>query len=135
MKKILILMALIALTLPALGQNILTSTLTWNTVSSFDAQTGRKNVEDGQIVTHQHSSIDWNNADGSLKRSFTVNDVTGSWTDVSNEGEIIYEVDTTDGHKGNVYFRKSADGIIVRLVLNTAAEPEVFELTVSTVTQ
>src|SRR5262249_13377875 len=82
------------------AQKITTNTIRWNSVSTFNAASGEKNMEN-TTVTSYTDHIEWSAADGSLKYSVKILETNGSWPNISTNGQIIYEIDN-QGKGGTV---------------------------------
>jgi hypothetical protein len=126
----LILVLLLILSIHAIGQNIVSSTVAWSTSKTFNVNSGEMTPVANQLISYRQDSVNWKDASGNLKYSFLVNEVTGAWTDITASGEVIYEV-SSGGYKGNIYFTRTAAGILIRIFLLTATDPVIYELTVN----
>lgn len=111
------------------GQNILTTTIRWNGVSTFNINTGETLTENTSVVSYP-DHIEWKGADGSVKYTFSILEMNGSWTNTSRIGQVTFEVDK-QGQRGTVQFKKDATGIKIRLMLLTDEAPEMYELTIA----
>jgi hypothetical protein len=72
--------------------------------------------------------------DDSIKYTFIVLEVNGQWSDVKNSGNVLYEVES-NGRQGTVEFIRQDGTIYIRITLLKPAEnPDIFRLSVSTIT-
>jgi hypothetical protein len=136
MNKKIFLSVLFVLTGVALrAQNITTENLVWHVSYIDDVNTGeRTQSENEKLVTFDSDRIEWRNANGSIKHSYTINNVGGSWSNVSNNGSIVYQF--TDGDQlGTVTFERIKNEIMVRLLLGKDdALPEIYEIKIVKIT-
>ncbi|HEY9049624.1 MAG TPA: hypothetical protein VIN08_27190 [Ohtaekwangia sp.] len=134
MKKMLFLVIVL---IPCLlqAQNITTTTLAWQASSVTDSNTGNILSAGGdKIISHSNTSVEWQDAQGNVKYTYAVNTVNGSWSNVSNNGSIIYQV-TTGGNSGTITFTKSGSETTVRiLVLEGEDIPDMYEFKISSLT-
>ena len=136
MNKKIFLSVLFVLTGVALrAQNITTENLLWHVSYIDDVNIGeRTQSENEKLVTFGSDRIEWRNADGSIKHSYTINNVGGSWSNVSNNGSIVYQF--TDGDQlGTVTFERIKNEIMVRVLLGKDdALPEIYEIKIVKIT-
>jgi hypothetical protein len=117
------------------AQNITTENLVWHVSYIDDVNTGeRTQSENEKLVTFGSDRIEWRNANGSIKHSYTINNVGGSWSNVSNNGSIVYQF--TDGDQlGTVTFERIKNEIMVRVLLGKDdALPEIYEIKIVKIT-
>ena len=110
-------------------QSIASSTISWSTTKTFNVTTGETSPESSQLISYQQSKVEWKAESGALKYSFNVTGTSGSWADVSQDGEIIYKVRNAD-FNGNIYFSKIGTDIRIRIIIQNGADPVVYDLTV-----
>lgn len=116
----------------ASSQNILTSNIEWSSVSTFDAQDGMLTVETTKIISTPEQ-ITWYAPDGSIRYSLNITGSDGSWTNVSQNGTIEFNVEGSD-KVGVVQFQK-VNGIrkvIIHFVLEDGKS--IYELKINNVT-
>jgi hypothetical protein len=113
------------------AQDISKTRLNWHSISTFVPPTGETQNDSTQLIIYSGDSIQWMTTSNTLKYSFAVLETNGSWADVSQPGSIIYEVDNK-GKRGVITIQRS-DAIRVRMVLNTVAEPLVYELNIDSI--
>jgi len=131
MKNLVLLSILAVLTVRATAQNISTTNLNWGSVSTFVPTTATTTGEVTQFITYSGDSIRWVGADQTIKYRLKVLETNGTWSDVSQAGTIIYEVDN-NGKRGVITMTRSND-IKVRMMLTTDADPAVYELTINSI--
>lgn len=112
----------------ALSQNVLTSTLRWNSVSTFDAQNGMITDELSGIVSSP-THITWYAPDGSVKYNLMITRSDGAWANVSNNGSITYNVEDSS-NVGVVQFLKSGNEIKIIIHFMLGDGRSIFELKV-----
>lgn len=128
MKGILLLVLLSTPATLAWSQDIATATIQWNSASTFNATAGSSTEEVTSLTTHQ-TSLEWKNADGSMRKSFQIIERIGDWNNVGSEGQVQYEV--TDGqYSGTVSIRKSASETKILIVI-ASDEPTTRELVIT----
>jgi hypothetical protein len=130
MKKIFIVMLAMTLSAALYSQNIRTATLRWNAVTTTDINAGDMTDENTQLISYP-DHIEWKAPDGTLRYSPNILETNGTWTNVSKNGEIIFEIDNK-GNRGTVQFVKQEGVTKVRLLLLTDSEPLSYELTITT---
>jgi hypothetical protein len=117
-----------ALCMPAYTQNISTVDISWHASQTFDITTGTMTENSDTIISRGASQLEWKKADGST-RLFTVSEVIGQWTNITQVGEIVYEVND-ETTQGTVTFVKAAGATIIRLMM-TGETPFFYELIIS----
>jgi hypothetical protein len=99
------------------AQNITTEKLSWHVFYVNDMNTGGQVLsENEKLDTYGSERIEWYDADGSIKNTFQVNKISGTWSNVSNNGYIIYQV-TRDSKSGTLTFERSKNEIMIRILL------------------
>ncbi len=116
-----------AFTTLSFAQNIVSATLQWKAAQAMNMQTGELLESPGSIVTVGKNTIEWKKDDGSIRYSFLVNEVVGSWANVAQSGTITYEI-AGDSGNGTVTFQKNQVGITIKLFLTKEGEEQLFEL-------
>jgi len=130
---------IILVSIPCLlqAQNITSATLNWQASFVTDVNTGDILSTGGdQIISHTNSAVEWKDNQGHVKYTYTVNTVNGTWSNVSNNGSIIYQV-TTGGKAGTIAFIRSGNEITIRiLLLKEDAEdiPDMYEFKITGIT-
>jgi hypothetical protein len=117
------------------AQNITTENLMWHVSYIDDVNTGERVLsENEKLVTFGSDRIEWRNGDGSIKHSYTINNVGGSWSNVSNNGSIVYQF-TNGDQLGTVTFERIKNEITVRVLLGKDdALPEIYEIKIVKIT-
>lgn len=136
MNRKILLSILFALTGVALrAQNITTENLAWQVSYIDDVNTGERVLsENEKLITYGSERIKWHNADGSIKYTYTINNVGGSWSNVSNNGSIVYQFKNGD-QLGSVTFERVKNEIMVRVLLGKDdALPEIYEIKIVKIT-
>jgi hypothetical protein len=130
MKKIvLVAFSLVVLTLSVQAQDIKTSSIAWNSTNVFNPVTGELSQGQNTVVSNSATSVEWQKPDGTTIQ-FNVVEVVGQWTNVNNNGQIIYEVSNADTN-GNITFTKTSAVTRIRLLLIKGEdEPVVSELSI-----
>jgi hypothetical protein len=127
----------IILTLAAAGlhaQNIATTTLSWKADACLDVNTGIVNAAYDQVLSYSNTRIEWRTIQGDLKRTFTILEGNGQWANVTQNGSMLYEVES-DGRRGTVQLSRTAGAVSIHiLLLRDDGDAEQFTLSVSTIT-
>ena len=131
MKTFYYLIAMVLLSTVAYSQNIRTSNLEWNSVATFDAENGFMQNEISRIVSTPTQVI-WYDSHDVVKRSLTITDSQGSWSNVSHNGSIELNVSDNDD-VGVVEFVRASGTIkiIIHFVLKDGKS--IYELTITNV--
>jgi hypothetical protein len=111
------------------AQNIETENLRWKVSYVDNVNAGeRVSFSNGQLVSYGAEKVEWHNDDSSIKNIFLVNKTSGSWSNISESGSIVYQV--KDGSRiGTLTFERLTNDIMVRLVwLNDNADTEILEI-------
>lgn len=128
MRTVILLIVLLSAT-TAIAQNIQTSTIEWRSTSTFDVEPGTIVNEQTKVVSSA-SQITWFGEDGNPFKTMPVNTVTGSWTNVGNNGSIIFNVNS-ENSSGIVQFWKNGSETKIRIHLVSDTESLIYELTVA----
>jgi hypothetical protein len=128
-----VLLALVFCTLR--GQDITTANLTWHASNVNDVNSGEREFLDNEkLITYGSERIEWRKADGSIKYSYTINNVGGSWGNVKNNGSIVYQFKNGD-QLGTVTLERSNNEIMIRVLLGKDDElPEIYEIKIEKIT-
>ena len=112
------------------AQNIQTSTIEWNCISTFTSQPGTVVDENTKVVSSAEQII-WYDDNGAALKTLSITGSTGSWSNVSNNGSIIFNI-TSGDDTGIAQFSKS-DGVTrIRIHIVIDEDSPVFELKVGT---
>lgn len=136
MDKKIVLTVLLALVFCTLrGQDITTENLTWHASYVNDVNSGeRERLENEKLITYGSERIEWRKADGSIKYSYTINNIGGSWSNVRNNGSVVYQFMNGD-QLGTVTFERSNNEIVIRVLLGKdEALPEIYEIKIEKIT-
>jgi len=117
----------------ASAQNIQTSTIEWNSISTFEAQSGTISDEATKVVSSAEQII-WYDKNGIAQKTFSITTATGTWPNVSSNGSIIYNVSYGD-NSGVAHFSKLDHLTKIRLHLITEEGSPIYELVVTTITE
>ncbi|HEY9047598.1 MAG TPA: hypothetical protein VIN08_16945 [Ohtaekwangia sp.] len=99
------------------SQNILQDNLQWNSVKASD------NLNHGDIVytcsfrTNADQSVDWVQSGRSYH--YTVTSTSGTWTSVTEDGEVTYQVSAGSALTGSFTFSRSGGSITIHLKTRT----------------
>jgi hypothetical protein len=115
------------ITSTALSQNILTSTIEWNSSSTFAALEGIITDENTRVVTSP-TTITWYDSQNVVKKTFDITEVEGSWTNIFSNGSILFNV-TSGNFSGIAQFIKTNDVKRIRFHLVHEDESVIYDLT------
>ncbi|HEY9008865.1 MAG TPA: hypothetical protein VIM75_22170 [Ohtaekwangia sp.] len=117
MMKTIILLFIVWVPFLLQAQNITSATLSWQVTSVTDVNTGDILSTGGdQIISHVNKSVEWKDSQGNVKYTYAVNTVNGTWSNVSNNGSVIYQI-TANGKVGTIAFVRSGSEITIRILL------------------
>jgi hypothetical protein len=113
-----------------IAQDVQSSTIEWNSISTFSVQTGTYVDEITKVVTTP-DQITWYDKDGIAQETLSITGSIGSWSNVNNNGSIFFKV-TSGDDLGIVQFSKSSDKMTIRINIVTANDSPTYELTITT---
>lgn len=118
-----------------IAQDITSQTLSWKISYIQNVNTAEQVPADNEsLVTYGSDRIEWRNADSSIKHTYTINNVGGSWSNVSNNGSIVYQFKNGD-QLGTITFERVKNEIMVRVLLaKDDALPEIYEIKIVKIT-
>lgn len=113
------------------GQNIQDTEITWQISQYIDSNRVIVESDTERFVSHGNTRIDWYDAHGNTKYSFSVAEVNGQWSDVKKNGEIIYEV-VSQARQGTIQFSRKEGIVSIKIVLlDSGNSPDIFRLSIS----
>jgi len=115
----------------AFSQNILTSSIEWNSIATFDAQDGMIVDETTKIVSGP-TKITWYASNDSIKYDLTITGSDGSWANVSQNGSITFNV-KDESNTGVVQFTKAENTIKITIYFVLQDGKSIYELKVNNV--
>jgi hypothetical protein len=117
------------------AQNMTTENLVWHVSYVDDVNIGeREFLENEKLVTYGSGRIEWHNADGSIKHTYAINNIGGTWSNVGNNGSVVYQFKNGD-QLGTVTFERANDEIMVRVLLGKDDElPVIYEIKIVKIT-
>ena len=115
--RILLLLIMLSSFISARGQQVSSDSLKWN-ASGFTDAVSNTIVENApcQFISYGNNRVDWVQGGGSFVSTLTTSSVNGTWSDVSNNGSIVYNF-SMDTLTGQITFSRSASALTVTLVL------------------
>ena len=126
--SIILVFAAMLISAVATSQNIQTATIEWNCNSTFIARPGTTTEEITKVVSSSDQVI-WYDSAGLVKKSFSITDTNGSWSNVSSNGSINFIVNGDDA--GMVQFIRSEGIAKIRIHIITEDDSQIYELVVS----
>jgi hypothetical protein len=116
------------------AQNITTQTLRWNVATTQEINTGKHTESADQIVSYGNTRIEWQDPKGAVKKTFTITDINGSWTNVQSNGSVLYEVSIGE-QQGTVTFIRTSGELTVRIILLKGEEDaDLYEMSITDIT-
>lgn len=117
------------------AQNVTTENLVWHVSYVNDVNTGeRQFLENEKLITYGSDRIEWHNADGSIKHTYAINNIGGSWSNVANNGSIVYQFKNGD-QLGTLTFERTSGEMTVRVLLaKDDVLPEIYEIKIVKIT-
>lgn len=134
MTKTFIIILLMLASKGLLAQDITSATISWAVISTQAVNTGEITETGDRVVSHGANTIEWTDRRGVVKKSFTISEVNGSWTNVQSPGTILYEVQSGE-ESGTITFQRTMSDILIRILILRGEEvPDIYEMTISTIT-
>jgi hypothetical protein len=113
------------------AQNVTTQTIRWHIGRTQEVNIGRVSDEPDQIVSYGTTKVEWQSATGVVKKTFTVSETNGTWTNVQNNGSVLYEVNVSE-QLGTVRIFRTASELTIRItLLKDDADPDLYEFSVT----
>lgn len=111
------------------SQDILSSNIQWKSSSFFDASDGtEQNVQ--TTITTSSNQIVWRDANGSVKYDLTIVQSTGSWSNVSQNGSMGYQV-LAGSNNGIVEFKRASGIIQARILIVEGETTSLYDVTIA----
>ncbi len=130
-EKYVLILLLAIVTTPSFSQDILVSDVQWNSIMTFNAQDGMISDETTKVVSTP-TSITWYSAEGLVIYNLSIEGVDGSWTDVSQEGTIAFNV--KDSNKiGVVEFSRKESEVKILIHFMLEDGKSIYELKINSV--
>ena len=114
------------------AQDVTRQTIRWHIGKTQEVNAGRVSEEPDQIVCYGATKIEWQSASGVVKKLFTISETNGSWTDVQNNGSILYEVNVGE-QLGTVRFFRTTSELTIRITLlkGNDMDPDLYEFSIT----
>lgn len=134
MKKICIILFFCAFLQPAVkAQSVETANLSW-VVTGFHNNDNNEDVSSSSRFETSPQGIKWIQKNGSMVYDFTVTGKTGSWNDISADGEITFHVTLRD-KSGTIRFARQQGRITIEPnIIKEGHNMLPYVFTVSTIT-
>jgi len=131
MKKSFLLSILLVLSASLYAQNVTSETIRWHVARVQEVNAGKVTEDADQVVSYGATKIEWKNTAGVVKRTFTISETNGSWTNVQNNGSILYEV--SEGERlGTIKIFRTASELTVRItLLKDDEDPDFYEMSIA----
>lgn len=98
-----------------LSQNVSDTKLQWEVSSAYNIGSG-KNVTLSSEFVSDNSVIEWRQKNGAHKYEFAVNSIEGNWLDVSQGGEIQFNI-SFRGSRGTMKFKRENNTVTAEIDL------------------
>jgi hypothetical protein len=82
-------------------------------------------------VSYGTTKIEWQNASGVVKKTFAISETNGSWTNVQNNGSVLYEVNIGEQPGTVRIFRTSSELTIRITLLKDDDDPDLYEMSIA----
>jgi hypothetical protein len=99
----------------SVGQNIRVAKINWNYTQATDGLTGKALDYSGSFISTGDTNLDWVQNNGQKTYHLSVVSVEGTWTDISTDGTIIYNLGGTT--PGQLTFERTNGVLTIRLLL------------------
>jgi hypothetical protein len=114
----------------AFSQNVQSSTIQWNCISTFAAHTGTIVDENTKVVSSPEQIV-WYDSNNNVLQTLSITSTIGSWSNVSNTGSIVFKI--SSGTDTGVAEFSKGDGITrIRIHIVKETEAPLFDLRVAT---
>jgi hypothetical protein len=132
MKKSILLSILFLSGIGLYAQNITTQTIRWHINQTQEVNAGKISEDPDQIVSYGTTKIEWKNSQGIIKKTFTISETNGSWTNVQSIGSILYEVNAGE-QLGTVRISRTSSELTIRITLikGDDVDPDFYEMSVT----
>jgi hypothetical protein len=105
-----------------MAQDVRKSTITWISSKNVNNADNATSIFACSFVSHADQKIDWNQRNGAYVTSYAVTSVRGSWSDISADGQIVYQV--TNGElAGTVTLSRLNGTSTIRMSLSLNGKP------------
>jgi hypothetical protein len=122
---------LVLLNIGLYAQNVTTQTIRWHIGRTQEINIGRVSEEPDQIVSYGTTKVEWQSASGVVKKTFTISETNGSWTNVQNNGSVLYEVNVGE-QPGTVRIFRTASELTIRItLLKDEGDPDLYEMSIT----
>jgi len=111
----------------AFSQNILSKRTLWLAGQDVEMPGGNMSRQVSSILICKQDSILWKNEQGALKAKFTIKKAIGSWTNISEDGQMIYQVEN-GSLKGTITVSSTSVHRAIRLLIIDQNGPVISEL-------
>src|SRR5689334_21357276 len=108
------------------AQDIITSTIKWNSTTTYNASYNNSTEEVTSLTSTASTNLIWKNEDGTIRKAFQIIEVIGEWSNVKTDGRIQYEV--TDGQFSGTISIQKQDGNTKILIAMAYDTPDTKEL-------
>lgn len=121
MKKIIFYAIIFFLPFNIFCQSVAEQELKWSTIKTTDRITVDV-IDQSTYFLTKPSTIEWVQNSGQLKYNFTITDVDGNWNDVTQNGQITFNV-TRAGYSGTIIFKREDTGVTVEMTMAKSGMP------------
>lgn len=101
------------LAISAKAQDIMKTKLTWKVGQLTDLNTNKNQVYQCSFITNGNQPIEWVQKNNYV-RTLTVTRTSGTWTDVKNQGKVVFEV-VEEGEVGTLTVERSTVGLSIKM--------------------
>jgi hypothetical protein len=131
MKYIVFIIALMTASVSLYSQNVATQTIRWHIGRTQEVNIGRISEDADQIVSYGTTKVEWQSATGVIKKTFTISETNGSWTNVQNNGSVLYEVNVGE-QPGTVRIFRTSHELTIRItLLKDDGDPDLYEMSIT----
>lgn len=121
---------ILLISLPSIGQNILTEEIRWHSATWFEASVG-SNFDYPTTITTSQDRIIWKYSQGdSVKYDMTIRNTNGAWSNVSENGSFMFEADAGPD-SAIVEFKKAGTRTFVRIVIARQEQTLIYEIDIT----
>lgn len=110
------------------AQSAQTFTTQWISVQTLDVNAGTWVEGVTTLILYGNDRLEWKNQDGSIRKTFLINESIGSWASIGTAGRVQYEI-TEGNNNGTVTLIKTTQSTKALIVI-ASETPQLFELTI-----
>jgi hypothetical protein len=121
--KLILTILFCALTYAAFSQDAASAKLAWNAVQATSQKDNSPFAYNCSFITASGTSLSWIQGGGKKTKSFSISSVSGQWSDITTDGQIIYNV-STNQITGSFEFSRVSGQLSVHMKLSVSGNKD-----------